>query len=117
MRGVTVGPGVAMFRSGLDQAPEDAQVPEQTFVYVTGTFHLAGADAISWHGFATAIFDLAGFTVEVDAIGTVDYPTPAPRPANSRLDSDALAEATGVRLPGWTTSLPGVVTAILDSES
>ena len=84
---------------------------------VTGTFHLAGADAISWHGFATAIFDLAGFTVEVDAIGTVDYPTPAPRPANSRLDSDALAEATGVRLPGWTTSLPGVVTAILDSES
>ena len=83
----------------------------------TGTYHLAGADAISWHGFARAIFDLAGFAVAVDPIGTVDYPTPAPRPANSRLDSDALAAATGVRLPGWTTSLPSVVNAILESES
>ncbi|MEM9465433.1 MAG: dTDP-4-dehydrorhamnose reductase [Actinomycetota bacterium] len=84
---------------------------------ITGTFHLAGADATSWHGFASAIFDEAGFTVAVEPIATVDYPTPAPRPANSRLASDALAAATGVRLPGYTDSLPGVVRAILDSES
>lgn len=83
---------------------------------VTGTFHLAGREAASWCDFARAIFDEAGLTVAVEAIGTVDYPTPAPRPANSRLDSSALATATGVRLPGWSASLPGVVAAILASD-
>ena len=84
---------------------------------LTGTYHLAGAEALSWHAFATAIFEEAGFPVTVLPIGTVEYPTPAPRPANSRLDSTALADATGIQLPGWTTSLPGVVSAILDTDS
>ncbi len=38
-RGVTLGPSMGPFRSGLEQAPRDERVPEQTFVYVTGTFH------------------------------------------------------------------------------
>lgn len=80
---------------------------------LVGTFHLAGADATSWHGFAEAIFDHAGLAVAVEPIGTADYPTPAPRPANSRLDSTALATATGVRLPGWKDSLPSVIDAIV----
>ena len=84
---------------------------------VTGTYHLAGAEAATWHEFAEAVFAEAALDVTVDAIGTVDYPTPAPRPTNSRLDSTALAAVTGVRLPGWNTSLPGVVAAILTSDS
>ena len=83
---------------------------------VTGTFHLAGAHEASWHEFAEAIFAATDLSPSVNAIGTVDYPTPAPRPANSRLDSRALAEATGVRLPGWRDSLPGVIDAILTSD-
>ena len=83
---------------------------------LTGTFHLAGGAEASWHEFAEAIFAHAGFDVAVEAIGTVDYPTPAPRPANSRLDSTALADATGVRLPGWRDSLPGVIDAILRAD-
>ncbi|MEM9201459.1 MAG: dTDP-4-dehydrorhamnose reductase [Actinomycetota bacterium] len=83
----------------------------------TGTFHLAGADETSWHGFATAIFDHAGFDVTVDAITTADYPTPAPRPANSRLDCTALDSHTGVRLPSWQMSLPGVIDTILANDS
>ena len=82
----------------------------------TGTYHLAGADQASWYEFAVAIFAAAGLTPTVNAIGTADYPTPAPRPANSRLDSNALAGVTAVRLPGWRDSLPGVVDAILSSE-
>ena len=82
-----------------------------------GTFHLAGADDTSWHGFAVAIFEHAGLDVQVEAIGTSDYPTPAPRPANSRLDSAALADAAGVRLPSWRESLPGVIDAIHSSDS
>lgn len=39
VRGLTTAPGLAMFRSGLDQAPADAAVAGQTFVYVNGNFH------------------------------------------------------------------------------
>mgnify|MGYP001166571779 CR=1 FL=1 len=80
-----------------------------------GTYHLAGADQASWHEFTEAIFAAAGLTTTANPISTADFPTPAPRPANSRLDSSALADATGVRLPGWRDSLPDVVSAILDT--
>lgn len=81
-----------------------------------GTYHLAGADQASWHEFAVAIFAAADLTTTANPIGTADYPTPAPRPANSRLDSSTLADATGVRLPSWRDSLSGVVSAILDTD-
>jgi len=80
-----------------------------------GTYHLAGADQASWHEFAEAIFAAADLTTTANPISTADFPTPAPRPANSRLDSSALADATGVRLPGWRDSLSGVVSTILDT--
>ena len=80
-----------------------------------GTYHLAGADQASWHEFAEAIFAAADLTTTANPISTADYPTIAPRPANSRLDSSALADATGVCLPGWRDSLPDVVSAILDT--
>ena len=82
---------------------------------MNGTYHLAGADQASWHEFAEAIFAAAGLTTTANPISTADFPKPAPRPANSRLDSSALADATGVRLPGWRDSLPDVVSAILDT--
>lgn len=79
---------------------------------VRGTFHLAGAEEASWHEFAVGVFDAAGIDIEVAAISTAEYPTPAPRPANSRLDSSAIAAADGIRLPGWRTSLPAVIEQI-----
>lgn len=82
---------------------------------VNGTYHLAGTDQASWYEFAVAIFAAADLTATAKPISTADFPTPAPRPANSRLDSSALADATGVRLPGWRDSLPDVVSAILDT--
>jgi dTDP-4-dehydrorhamnose reductase len=81
-----------------------------------GTYHLAGADQASWHEFAVAIFAAADLTTTANPISTAGFPTPAPRPANSRLDSSALADATGVRLPSWRDSLSGVVSAILDTD-
>ena len=82
---------------------------------VNGTYHLAGSDSASWHEFAEAIFAAAGLTTTANPISTADFPKPAPRPANSRLDSSALTDATGVRLPGWRDSLSGVVSTILDT--
>ena len=74
-----------------------------------GVTHLAGPDAVSWCGFARRIVAGSGVrggkTPPVDAITTADFPTPAKRPANSRLSTQRLAEVFDLRLPPLTASL------------
>jgi dTDP-4-dehydrorhamnose reductase len=85
-----------------------------------GVFHAAGTGATSWHGLATAIFEEAarfGLTPpEVEAITTADWPTPARRPADSRLNCDRLAAVFGVRLPDWRPSLAATIQLIYEAE-
>ncbi|NKW71455.1 sugar nucleotide-binding protein, partial [Rhodobacteraceae bacterium R_SAG10] len=50
-----------------------------------GMYHFAGTPNISWAGFARAIFEQAGLSVDVQDIASSQYRTPARRPANSRL--------------------------------
>jgi hypothetical protein len=57
--------------------------------------------------------EAGGPTASVTAIGTVDYPTPARRPANSRLSSAKLAAVHGVVLPGWQESTRKVVARLV----
>ncbi|MEX3999133.1 dTDP-4-dehydrorhamnose reductase [Paraburkholderia sp. EG285A] len=73
----------------------------------SGICHLTSAGATSWHGFAEAIFAAA---MGVDAptvlsIPASDYPTPAKRPANSRMSLDKLTEVFGLRMPDWQDAL------------
>lgn len=79
--------------------------------------HVAGTGETTWCGLARRIFAIAGPlggpTAEVEAIATADYPTPATRPANSRLDTRRLAERHGIRLPRWEESLETVVRRLL----
>ena len=83
----------------------------------SGVFHACGAGEATWHGFATAIFEEAarhGHPVPaVDAIATADWPTPARRPPDSRLDCTKLAQVFGVRLPPWRASLGRVIDELL----
>jgi dTDP-4-dehydrorhamnose reductase len=53
---------------------------------------------------------------EVRAITTAQYPTPAKRPINSRLSTDAFASRFGFRLGGWQTALEPVVKTLLGRE-
>jgi len=70
-----------------------------------GTYHAAGSGAVTWCGMAREIIrvsaSLGGPSATVTAITNADYPTPAPRPANSRLDCAKLAAAFGITLPPW----------------
>ena len=75
----------------------------------SGTYHFTGAPDCSWADFARAIFDLAGLDCEVTGIPTSDYPTPATRPLNSRLDCTATEDRFGVVRPHWRDSLAQVL--------
>jgi dTDP-4-dehydrorhamnose reductase len=82
-----------------------------------GTYHFAGAGAVSWHGFAEAILALAaqqdiagrGPPPRVEAITTAEYPTPARRPANSVLDCRRIGEAFGIVPRPWREALAEVI--------
>jgi dTDP-4-dehydrorhamnose reductase len=76
-----------------------------------GLYHLAAAGETSWHGYAEAIFaeaqrsGLMEKSPVVHRIASADYPLPAPRPANSRLDCTKFRRDFGLALPDWRTGL------------
>lgn len=82
-----------------------------------GVFHMTAAGETSWAGFAKAIFEASaargGPFAEVREISTAEYPTPARRPANSRLDCSKLLAIHGVALPEWNTAVAPCVTRVL----
>jgi dTDP-4-dehydrorhamnose reductase len=76
-----------------------------------GLYHLSAAGRTSWCGFARAILGRAGIATPVVAIRTEDYPAPAKRPRNSRLDCSRLRADFGVALAPWEEGLAEVTLA------
>ena len=74
-----------------------------------GAYHFSGAPDVSWAEFATEIFSQAGLSCEVAPIPSSDYPTPAARPLNSRMDCSATEAAFGIIRPDWRASLAQVL--------
>lgn len=70
-----------------------------------GVYHATNEDFCSWAEFAREIFEMSGLEVEVEGIPTVEYPTPARRPFNSRLSKKSLDDAGFNRLPTWQNAL------------
>lgn len=73
-----------------------------------GHYHMTAAGETSWCGFARAILSRAGLATPVVPIATADYPTPARRPRNSRLDCSRLRADFGVVLAPWEEALAEV---------
>ncbi|SMG44687.1 dTDP-4-dehydrorhamnose reductase [Paraburkholderia susongensis] len=73
----------------------------------SGVYHLCAGDSTSWHGFASAIFELADLPSKPNTlpIPAADYPTPAKRPANSRMSNEKLARVFGLAAPHWRDAL------------
>jgi len=78
---------------------------------IEGLYHMTAAGETSWCGFASAILKQAGLATPVVPIRTEDYPTPAPRPRNSRLDCSRLARDAEVALASWEEQLAEVTSA------
>lgn len=74
-----------------------------------GVFHFANTGDTTWADFAEAVFAGAAQRgrkpVRVNRISTADYPTPARRPANSRLDTNKISALLGAPPRAWRTAL------------
>jgi dTDP-4-dehydrorhamnose reductase len=83
--------------------------------FPNGIFHLCNQGETSWHGFASAIFALASklnssqkyalICKQVLPISTAEYPTPAKRPLNSRLDCSKAKKILGITMDDWQAGL------------
>lgn len=91
----------------LDIARQLVDEPEKS-----GIYHYAGGPDVSWADFAREIFVQAGLDCEVADIPTSEYPTPARRPANSRLDFSSTETVFGVARPEWRSDLRSVIAQI-----
>lgn len=88
---------------------------------LSGTYHLTAGGAVSWHGYAQHVLKrarAAGSILrcrpeDIAPIPTTDYPLPAPRPANSCLDTSRLRECFGIMLPDWPVGVDRVLDEIL----
>ncbi len=75
----------------------------------SGNYHFAGAPDTSWADFARVIFDAAKIPCAVTDIPSSDYPTPAKRPLNSRLNCTTTEAAFGISRPDWRESLTHIL--------
>ncbi len=82
-----------------------------------GIYHLCGSGSTTWCGLAQAIFaesgKLGGPAPRVEAITTAEYPTPARRPANSRMDTAAFTARFGFALRPWPDAVAETVARLL----
>jgi dTDP-4-dehydrorhamnose reductase len=75
-----------------------------------GTYHFVNSGETSWHGLAKHIFDFQGMPrPDVEAIPTSAYPTPARRPANSRLDTSLITEKFGIKPRPWPEAVDEIL--------
>ncbi|WP_079437566.1 dTDP-4-dehydrorhamnose reductase [Zoogloea sp. LCSB751] len=87
-----------------------------------GLYHLVAGGETTWHAYARHVIEFArarGVPIQVAAdairpVPTSAFPTPAVRPANSRLDTRKLQAAFGLRLPAWQQGVDRMLTEILN---
>ena len=78
----------------------------------SGTYHFSGTEDVSWADLATQIFQKTKRSIEVSPIPTCDYPTPAIRPLNSRLDCSKTGEVFFIDRPDWRIGLNDILSEL-----
>jgi dTDP-4-dehydrorhamnose reductase len=81
---------------------------------LSGVYHYAGNSHVSWYQFATLIFEAAakyGVLVKLPVVNEItaeQYPLPAPRPANSRLECSKIKSVYGIEPSDWKSALNNI---------
>jgi dTDP-4-dehydrorhamnose reductase len=82
---------------------------------IGGVYHAAGAGETTWHGFAAEAVRLLQKIepntrfAKIEAITSAEYPTPAKRPTNSRMNCGKLRERFGWKMMDWQDSVSEVL--------
>lgn len=96
---------------------------EEQVSAVQGVYHAVNSGETTWYGFAQEFLRLAAAArpeakfARLTPIATSEYPTPAKRPANSRLNCGRLREVFGFTMPAWQESTAAVVSEVLSSDA
>ena len=75
----------------------------------SGIYHYSGQPNVSWCQFANAIFEQMDCKTIASPIPTTEYPTPASRPLNSRLDCEAIQKTFGITRPFWRDGIKKIL--------
>ncbi len=87
---------------------------------ITGTYHMTASGEVSCFGFGREIVSQSDRAIRpksIIPISTTEYPRPARRPLNSRLNCSKIADTFGVKLPPWQTGLLSVLQVIVRQAS
>lgn len=109
--------GAVLIAEVTVRALSNARVSDQC----AGLYHLAAAGEVSWYDYARhvlAVAKAAGVALrvqpeQVGAISSAQFPTPARRPANSRLACGGLEQMLGCRMPPWQIGVDGALRGLL----
>lgn len=101
-------PAGAIAQACLTIAEQLCTTPDKS-----GTYHFSGTADCSWAEFAEAIFKAANRQVDVTGIPSSDYPTPAARPLNSRLDCTTTESVFGITRPDWSAAVTQIVPQLI----
>lgn len=101
------------------QIAERMAAPSDPALY--GTYHFSAAGEASWADVAAYIFEIyeqrRGCKIKLNRIPSSDYPTPAERPSNSRLNTDKITEVFGIAPLDWKRPLQAIVERMLDERA
>jgi dTDP-4-dehydrorhamnose reductase len=87
---------------------------------VAGIYHLAADGFTSWHEYASLVIDqgkVSGVAMQVQAVNpipTSQFPTPARRPLNSRLNTEKLRKTFSIHLPHWRSGVTRMLKEVLE---
>lgn len=120
-------PGYSERSRGISSFPRRQESSESDYVNddISGIYHLTAGGEISWHGFAKHVIAHAqklGMKLKVESediepITTDQFPRPAKRPQNSKMDTQKLQSLLDIQLPDWRFHVDRIVTEFIESQS
>lgn len=75
-------------------------------------YHYSNEGMCTWYDFAREIMKITGFPIKIRPVKTKDYPSKAPRPEYSVLDTTKIKNDLGIKIPDWKESLQHCITEI-----
>lgn len=112
-----------VMRTVTDRAAGSGKSIEDEVRAVQGVYHSVNGGETTWFGFAQEFLRLAAIArpgekvARLVPISSSEYPTPAKRPENSRLDCSRLHEVFGFRMPEWQDAVAHVMAEVLGAQA